>query len=192
MLGMFQKLCRKLLWKGLPWKKVIKKKNRRIFKNLQKTKKTIVVGFIKRKERKFLTTWISVLSLIVNYFGKQLKHFFLTKIIRYQYEIESDTILNDNEKIVEELNNFFQNAVSNLNIQEYSFIQSKYYHKLLDPVQRAIDKYKHHPSVLLIQSKISKGYKISLSAVSKSNVEKEIESINPKKLLPKTVSLQVY
>ena len=104
--------------------------------------------------------------------------------MRYQYEIESDGILNDNEKIVEELNNFFQN--------EYSFIQGKCYHKLLDPVLRAIDKYKHHPSVLLIQSKISKGYKISLSAVSKSNVEKEIESINPKKLLPKTVSLQVY
>ena len=56
----------------------------------------------------------------------------------YQYEIESDGMLNGNEKIVEELNNFFQNAVSNLNIQEYSFIQSKYYHKLLDPVERAI------------------------------------------------------
>lgn len=112
--------------------------------------------------------------------------------MRYQYEIESDGILNDNKKIVEELNNFFQNAVSNLNIQEYSFIQGKYYHKLLDPVRRAIDKYKHHPNVLLIQSEISNGYKISLSPVSKTNVEKESKSINPKKLPPKTVSLQVY
>ena len=112
--------------------------------------------------------------------------------MRHQYEIESDGILNDNEKIVEELNNFFKNAVSNLNIQEYSFIQGKYYHKLLDPVLRAIDKFKRHPSVLLIESKISKGYKIYLSPVSKTNVEKEIKSINPKKLPPKTVSLQVY
>ena len=48
---------------------------------------------------------------------------------------------------------FFQNAVSKLNIKENSFIQSKYYHNLSDPVQKAITKYKHHQhyfSVLLL------------------------------------------
>ena len=52
--------------------------------------------------------------------------------------VEDDKILNEDEKIVEELISFFQNAVSNLNIQENSFIQSKDYHSLSDPVQRAI------------------------------------------------------
>ena len=44
-------------------------------------------------------------------------------------------------------NYFFQNVASNLNIQESSFIQSKDYHHMPYPVQRAIAKYKHHPSV---------------------------------------------
>ena len=50
--------------------------------------------------------------------------------------VEGDKILKEDEKIVEELINFFQNYVSNL--QENSFIQSKDYYSLLDSVQRAI------------------------------------------------------
>ena len=45
------------------------------------------------------------------------------------------------------LNYFFQNAISDLNIQLSSFIQNKDYHHMPDPVQRAIAKYKQHPSV---------------------------------------------
>ena len=51
-----------------------------------------------------------------------------------------------------------------------------------DPVKRAIIKFKHHTSLLLVQSKISNRYKFSFSAVNKTNVvEKEIKNINPKK-----------
>ena len=72
-----------------------------------------------------------------------------------------------------------------MNIQEKSFIKSKDCHNLSDPVQRTIAKYKHHPDVLLIQSKISNGCKCSFSAVSKSDVEKEIKNINPRKATSK-------
>ena len=41
----------------------------------------IAVGLLKRKERTFVRTQIPVLSLTINYFGKQVNHFFLTKII---------------------------------------------------------------------------------------------------------------
>ena len=55
--------------------------------------------------------------------------------------IKANKILNDNEKIAEELNNFFRNAVSYLNTQENLFIQSKGYHNLSYPIQGAIAKY---------------------------------------------------
>lgn len=45
-----------------------------------------------------------------------------------------DEISNDNEEIAEELSIFFQNAFSNLNIQENSIIQGKDYHRFSDPV----------------------------------------------------------
>ena len=58
--------------------------------------------------------------------------------------VEGDKILNDDENIAEKLNNFFQNAFPNSNIQENSFIHSKDYHNLSDPVQRAIAKYYYY------------------------------------------------
>ena len=51
---------------------------------------------------------------------------------------------------------FFQNAVSKLNIKENSFIQSKYYHNLSDPVQKAITKYKHQHYSRVLLLRISK------------------------------------
>ena len=60
-------------------------------------------------------------------------------------------ILNDDEKIVKELNNDFQNSVSNLIILENSFIHhNKDYRNLSGPVQKAIAKCKHHPSVFRV------------------------------------------
>ena len=44
--------------------------------------------------------------------------------------VEGDEILNDDEKIADELRKLFQNALSNIKILENSFIQSKDYHNL--------------------------------------------------------------
>ena len=60
------------------------------------------------------------------------------------------------------------------------------------PVQRAIAKYKHHQSILLIQSRISKRYKFFFSEVSKTDVEKELKTSTQEKVLPITISLQEY
>ena len=90
-------------------------------------------------------------------FWKTIKPFFSNKHnhntnIKF---VEGDEILKEDEKIAEELNNLLQNAVFNSNIQEHSFFQSQDYHNLSDAILRAIAKYKHNLSVLLIQSKIS-------------------------------------
>ena len=45
-----------------------------------------------------------------------------------------------------------------------------------DPVQRAIARFKYYPNVLLIQNNISNRNKFSLSAESKSDVEKELKN----------------
>ena len=79
----------------------------------------------------------------------------------------------------------FENFVSNSNIQENSFTQSKNYHNLSDPVRRAMARYKHQPNVLLIQSNISNRNKFSFSAGSKSDVEKEIKNSSLKKVITK-------
>ena len=87
-----------------------------------KTKK--LVGFLKTKERNFLATWMSVLQLAIDYFGKQLNHFLTKNNDSTNIKLnERDKILNDDEKIADRLCSFFSNiAVSNLNIEENPFI----------------------------------------------------------------------
>ena len=54
-----------------------------------------------------------------------------------------------------------------------------------DPVQRAIARFKYYPNVLLIQNNISNRNKFSLSAESKSDVEKELKNNSLKKVTTK-------
>ena len=50
-----------------------------------------------------------------------------------------------------------------------------------DPVTRDIEKFKTHPSVLIIKDKIFQGNKFSFIEVSQSELEKEIKNLNVKK-----------
>ena len=53
-----------------------------------------------------------------------------------------------------ELNTFFKNKVSNLNIIENMYILNHVSGNLSDPFDKAICKYKFHPSILLIKIKL--------------------------------------
>ena len=64
--------------------------------------------------------------------------------------VKKDEVLQDDDLIAKELNNFFKNALSTLNIKENRFITNKSTDCITDPVDKAIDKYKFHPSILLI------------------------------------------
>ena len=50
-----------------------------------------------------------------------------------------------------------------------------------DSVARAIEKFKTHPSVLIIKDKIFQGNKFSFTEVFQSEIEKEIKNLNVKK-----------
>ena len=55
---------------------------------------------------------------------------------------------------MEELNNFFKEAVSALNINENSCVINPDSINISDPIEKAISKYKFHPSILLNNDKI--------------------------------------
>ena len=85
--------------------------------------------------------------------------------------------------IADELNNFFKNVVSTLNIHENKYIVENI-ENINDPVDKAIKKIEFHPSILPIKNKI--GEKVSpnlfsFSELTKAEVLKEINLINNKK-----------
>ena len=52
--------------------------------------------------------------------------------------VEDNELLQDDQKIADKLNTFFTNAVSNLNINENTYIIDHDSGNLLDPVDKAI------------------------------------------------------
>ena len=79
----------------------------------------------------------------------QKKFIFLNKI--NLTEGESNSLLTNWEEIAKELNNFFANAVKNLNIPNYEYCDFLA-ENIDDPTLKAIAKWRNHPSILAIAS----------------------------------------
>ena len=65
----------------------------------------------------------------------------------------SEEIISDKEKVAEIFNNFFVNIVPNLKIPNNHNCNMDF-QKTNDPVLNAINKYRHHSSIVMINSKI--------------------------------------
>ena len=66
-------------------------------------------------------------------------------------EEENNSLLTNCEEVAEELNNFFANAVKNLNISNYENCDSLA-ENIDDPTLKATVKWRNHPSILAIAS----------------------------------------
>ena len=89
-------------------------------------------------------------------------------------EEENNSLLTNCEEVAEELNNFFANAVKNLNISNYencNFLAEN----IDDPTLKAIAKWRNHPSILSIASEYKNRANLSFSFVSKEDVLAEIK-----------------
>ena len=107
-------------------------------------------------------------------FWKTIKPFFSNKG-NYGSQIklvEKDEVLQDDDLIAKKLNKCFKNVVSTLNIKENRFITNRSSDDISDPIDKAIDKYKFHPSILLIQKHLKNEMFFSFKTVEKGDIEK--------------------
>ena len=89
------------------------------------------------------------------------------------------------DQIVDELDTFFKNAVSNLNKNENTYITHHDSGNFSVPVDKAICKYKIHLSIFLIKSKLENQKLFSFQPISIFDMEKEIQNIDLKKAATK-------
>ena len=81
----------------------------------------------------------------------------------------------------EVLNNFFKNAVSSLGIEENTYLLNDTSGlSSEEPVEIAVRKYEHHPSILKIKQNITK-CNFSFTEVNSSDLEKELTNLNQRK-----------
>ena len=97
--------------------------------------------------------------------------------------VDSNEIHNDSNKIAKTFNDFFSNAVNNLNIDRSMYPDTDDIND--DPVLNAIEKYKTHPSIIKIKQTFKKGEKFSFTVTNLENVFSEILSLNESKACPK-------
>ena len=82
--------------------------------------------------------------------------------------------------VSEELNKFFKNATRGLEINENSYIIDTDSNEI-DSVEKAINKYRNHPSVFLTKSRLKNIPSFSFNKVGLSGIETELDLINPRK-----------
>ena len=94
-----------------------------------------------------------------------------------------DEIIPENERISESLNNFFADAIINLNIPQYEDPTSNNTNGIDDPVLRAIEKYKNHPSIKLIKTNSENNASFRFQEIQAIEIEKELKNLDCSKAL---------
>ena len=97
-------------------------------------------------------------------------------------EEENSYLLTNCEEVAKELNNFFANAVKNLNIPNYENCDSLA-ENIDDPTLKVIAKSRNHPSILAITSKYKNRANFSFNFVSKEYVLTEIKVLDVSKAI---------
>ena len=95
--------------------------------------------------------------------------------------IEKNELIQNDQEIANELNTFFKDTVSNLNINENPYIINQVSDDSLDPVEKCINECKFHPSILLIENRIKIQNLFSFHAIERNDMMRELLKIDPKK-----------
>ena len=165
-----------------------------------KKQRNICVSLIREEKKSFFsnlnpsvindnkTFWKTVKPLFTDKIQTKSKITLIErKVISKEGEktITSEEVLQEDEKIAEVFNKFFVNIVPNLNISTEHNIDNDFL-KTDDPILNAINKFKKHPSVVMIKEKRSSSNGFSFFQVQYDDILKKIKDLNISKTSQQT------
>ena len=103
--------------------------------------------------------------------------------------VENNVMVSKDQEVAEVFNSFFSNAVKNLNIDSYEHFSFDEYFLCKeieneDPVQRAIEKYENHPSIVKIKQQTLEDSRFSFKQTDLKSVTEEVANLNESKATP--------
>ena len=110
------------------------------------------------------TYWKTVKPLLTGKVKTKSKITLIEKNYKDNSTEYSEEIISDDKQVAEVFNKFFVKVVPGLQITA-SHNWKKDFQKTNDPVLNAISKYKYHPSIVMIKSKIDPQKKFSFTSV---------------------------
>ena len=94
--------------------------------------------------------------------------------------VEDDEIISDDIEVAEIFNRFFVTVTESLGIKENNDNISDT-EGILDPIEKSVQRYSNHPSILKIKSHFLNVESFTFNPVSLEEMETEIKRLNPKK-----------
>ena len=91
--------------------------------------------------------------------------------------VENEETISDKKVVAETLNNFFIEAVDNLDIPSFLPVNTPH----TDNIQVILDRYENHPSIIKIKENVREGDNFSFTDMTPQDFESEILKLDPKK-----------
>ena len=151
--------------------KIFKKQNNFVSKLYKKERKRFYTNLDVKEVLQEKTFWKNIKPLFTN--QNQIKQ----KITI----VKGDNIIHDDKKIAQTFNDFFKDAVYNLDLQKNVDILNSMEADTDCPIDIIINKFKYHPSILLINENVQVNRRFEFSEATVDMVQKELKNLNPKK-----------
>ena len=105
--------------------------------------------------------------------------------------MENDDVISDDRQIAEISNNYFVTVTETLGIAD-NLDNVRSAEGIIDPVEKAIEKYANHPSIKTILTRFPVVAGFSFEHVTVSKIETEIKNLNSDKATTFVISHQSY
>ena len=151
-----------------------------INKSMYKKQRNFCVNLLRKEKKKYYNNLDLKIFQDNRKFWQRIKPLFSNKQITLQKSIiivENDKIISSSEKVAERLNNFFIEAVENLEIESFAPNTDNNIHS----IDEIIKNYERHPSILEIKKNVNTENKFLFTNTTANNFKDEINKLDPRK-----------
>ena len=153
-------------------------------RTLYKKQRNFCVNLLKREKKSYYNNLDLKILQDNKKFWKKVKPLFSgkTKVLEKNIVImDNGEIFSENKVVAEKLNNFFIDAVENLDIEHFETEQLPELSQTGNVIDDIIKQYEKHPSVQKIKENVNLDEKFSFKDIGEQDVNKVIYSLDPKK-----------
>ena len=151
-----------------------------INKSMYKKQRNFCVNLLRKEKKKYYNNLDLKIFQDNRKFWQRIKPLFSNKQITLQKSIiivENDKIISSSEKVTERLNNFFIEAVENLEIESFAPNTDNNIYS----IDEIIKNYERHPSILEIKKNANTENKFLFTNTTANNFKDEINKLDPRK-----------
>ena len=151
--------------------------------NTYKKQRNFCANLLKREKKKHYNNLDLKIFDSNKKFWQRIKPLFSEKAaLKRQISLEEDgKMISDKQEVAEILNNYFLDAVENLEVERFSSNNDIIEENGLDDIDKIIKRYQTHPSILKIKENVTLEEKFKFDNVTSEQMFKKLSALDPRK-----------